>query len=92
MVENKPKKMPEFDTLDELVSFFDENDMGEYWEDLPEVDLEADIQTQTYMVTLDNDLARQVAQVARAKQLSPFELIESWIKVGVQSEQQPLAG
>ena len=30
MAENKEKNLPEFDSLDELVNFFDENDFGDF--------------------------------------------------------------
>ena len=37
------KKLPKFDSLDELTEFFDENDMGDYLEDMPEVNFEVNL-------------------------------------------------
>ena len=37
MIENKEKNLPEFDSLDELVNFFDENDFGNFDEKLKKV-------------------------------------------------------
>ena len=39
MAENKSKSLPSFRSADELVAFFDTHDMGEYWEQLPEVEV-----------------------------------------------------
>ncbi|MGQ9630092.1 MAG: hypothetical protein ACUVXI_07215 [bacterium] len=37
------KNLPHFGSLDELVEFFDSHDLGEYWDQMPEVDFEVDI-------------------------------------------------
>ena len=37
MTENKEKNLPEFESLNELVSFFDENDFGDLDEKLEEI-------------------------------------------------------
>lgn len=37
------KVLPHFTSLDELVNFFDTHDMGEFCEQMPEVDFEVDI-------------------------------------------------
>ena len=40
MTENKSKNLPSFRSTDELVAFFESHDMGEYWEQLPETEVE----------------------------------------------------
>ena len=40
MAGNKAKHLPSFKSVDELVSFFDTHDMGDYWEQMREADLE----------------------------------------------------
>jgi hypothetical protein len=40
MAGNKAKHLPTFKSVDELVSFFDTHDMGDYWEQMREADLE----------------------------------------------------
>ncbi|HET8783369.1 MAG TPA: CopG family antitoxin [Pyrinomonadaceae bacterium] len=40
MAGNKAKHLPSFRSVDELVGFFDTHDMGDYWEQMPEADLE----------------------------------------------------
>jgi len=36
MAEIKSPTLPKFESLDELVEFFDTHDMGNYWEQMPE--------------------------------------------------------
>ena len=42
---NRNKNLPVFRSVDELVAFFETHDMGEYWETLPEVEVEISINT-----------------------------------------------
>jgi|SRR5215213_3755842 len=37
---NRSKNLPAFRSVDELVAFFETHDMGEYWEQLPEAEVE----------------------------------------------------
>ena len=43
MAGNKNKNLPSFRSVDELVAFFESHDMGEYWEQLPEVEVEVSV-------------------------------------------------
>ncbi|MBN1891006.1 MAG: hypothetical protein JW850_23620 [Thermoflexales bacterium] len=43
MEENKAATLPRFWSLDELVEFFDTNDMGDYWDEMPQADFEIDL-------------------------------------------------
>jgi hypothetical protein len=40
---NRSKNLPVFRSVDELVAFFETHDLGEYWEKLPEVEVEVSI-------------------------------------------------
>ena len=37
---NRSKNLPAFKSVDELVAFFETHDMGDYWEKLPEAEME----------------------------------------------------
>ncbi len=41
MAENKATGLPQFKSTEELVDFFDTHDMGEFWDEMPEVSLGA---------------------------------------------------
>ena len=77
MAENK---LPEFDSLEELTDFFDNNDMGDYWQTMPEVDFKITIAKKTRLVAIEETLAERVAKVAREKNLSPEVLIQAWLE------------
>ena len=40
---NRSKNLRAFRSVDELVAFFETHDMGEYWEKLPEVEVEVSL-------------------------------------------------
>ena len=42
---NRNKTLPAFKSINELVAFFETHDMGEYWETLPEVEVEISIKS-----------------------------------------------
>lgn len=79
MAENS-KDLPDFESLDELVEFFDDHDLGEYWDQMPEATFEVDIQHKTHLFALDVELANQLTKVARAKQTSSQSLINTWLR------------
>jgi len=43
MRRNRTKSLPTFRSVDELVAFFETHDMGEYWENMPEVKFEVNL-------------------------------------------------
>ncbi|MBD0326685.1 MAG: hypothetical protein ICV68_09650, partial [Pyrinomonadaceae bacterium] len=50
------KTLPKFDSLDELVQFFDSHDMGEYWDQMAEIDFKVDINTSKHLVSIDEEI------------------------------------
>jgi hypothetical protein len=42
---NRSKNLPAFKSVDKLVAFFETHDMGDYWEKLPEVEVEVNTNT-----------------------------------------------
>lgn len=75
MERNEEGKLPRFQSLDELVSFFDGNDLGDY--DLPEVEVEVNVKKK---VPVDRELYRQLDDVAHAKGVTSETLIETWLR------------
>lgn len=43
MAGNKSKNLPSFRSVDELVAFFESHDMGDYWKQLPEAEVEVSL-------------------------------------------------
>lgn len=80
MVENEAKNFPKFETIDEMVEFFDNQDLGDYIDQMPEVDFEVGIKRRVYTITLDIDLAEKLTEIARSRQISSEELVNTWIR------------
>lgn len=80
MVKSKAKALPEFNSTDELVEFFDTNDLGDYWEQMPEADFEVKIKRRKHLIALEEDVVAKVTQIAKAKKISSEALINTWLK------------
>ena len=74
--ESEPmKKLPKFSSLDELVTFFEENDLGDY--DLPEVHFDVNVKRR---VPIDRDLYPKLDEAAHARGLSVPDLVNAWMR------------
>ena len=73
-------KLPDFDSLKELADFFDANDMGDYWQTMPEVTFDVAVTRKTRLVAIEEALAERVAKAAKEKRVSPEVLIEAWLE------------
>jgi len=78
--------LPRFNSLDELIEFFETHDMGEYEEQLPEVHFEVDLKKRIWLFALDEDLAVEVSRIARLRRISPERLINAWVREKVAEE------
>ncbi len=64
------KIVPHFRSLDELVEFFDTQDMGDYLKDMPEAKFDVNIKRRTHLFALDAELASKLTEIAsRSKHL-----------------------
>jgi CopG antitoxin of type II toxin-antitoxin system len=80
MAENNSVPLPNFETLDELVDYFDNHDLGDHWEEMPEMNFEIEIQTKSHLFALDNDLIDDLSKIARKQHTSLAKLINLWLK------------
>jgi len=80
MPKSKPKKLPRFKSLDQLVEFFDAYDMGDYWDEMPEAHFEVNIKKKAHFIALETDLADELTKIARSKKISSAGLVNSWIR------------
>ena len=80
MAKNKPRDLPQFESVDELVGFFDTHDLGEYLDQMPEADFDIDIGHKTHLFALDAELATKLTQIAKAKQVPAEVLINTWLR------------
>jgi len=80
MAKSEAKSLPHFRSLDELVEFFDGHDLGEYLDQMPEVDFEVDIKQKAYLFTLDTEVAEKLMEIARSRKISPEALVNAWVR------------
>ena len=80
MAKSKVKTLPELNSINELVNFFETHDMGDYWEQMPEADFEIKIKRRKHLIALEEDVAAKVTQIAKAKKVSSESLINTWLK------------
>ena len=74
-------KLPRFETLDELVEFWDTHDFTDYMDEMEEVDLDSlPTEPSTLPVTLDPEPLAKLTQIANQKGVSPATLLKSWIE------------
>jgi hypothetical protein len=73
-------KLPKFETIEELAEFFDTHDMGEYFDELPEMHFDVDIKKRTFLLSVDEKLMKRLTRVAKAQNTSTEELVNSWLE------------
>ncbi|MGI8470278.1 MAG: CopG family antitoxin [Pyrinomonadaceae bacterium] len=80
MTENNSKRLPKFESLDALVDFFDQNDLGDYLEQMPEAKFEMDLKKRSYLVAVDEEIGRRLAEISRREHLPSDTLVNSWLR------------
>lgn len=76
----KSKPLPEFGTTQELVDYFDTHDMGDHWAQMPEAHFEVSLGKKTYLVAVDEEVMKSLAEIARRRQTSTAVLVNSWLR------------
>ena len=80
MARSEAKSLSHFRSLEELVEFFDSHDLGDYLDQMPEVDFEVDIERKVHLIALDAELANKLTEFARSRQTSPEALVNTWVR------------
>jgi hypothetical protein len=80
MAKSKPRSLPSFRSLDELVEFFDTHDLGEYWDKMPEACFEVDLKRRAHLIAIDVELAQKLDRIAQSRRTSSQALINSWLR------------
>lgn len=91
MAGNKTAHLPRLKSLDERVEFFDENDLGDYLEEMPEAHFEVDLRRRVFLTALEPELARKLSEYARKQDISSQTLINLWLSEKL-AEAQTKAG
>ncbi len=85
MAENNEKRLPKFDSIEKLTGFFDENDMGDYVEQMPEADFEVNLNRRMYFVAVDEELSRKLSEISKREHLPSETIVNSWLREKISS-------
>src|SRR5438045_503339 len=80
MPRSKSKRLPSFGLIDELVKFFESNDMSEYAGQMPEVKFDIAIKKRKFLIAIDETLMSKLTEIAKSKKLPAERLINSWLR------------
>ncbi len=80
MGENRPASLPPFDSVRELTDYFDSHDMGEPLDQMVEVSFDVDIKHRRHLVAIDAELMKKLTEIAKAQQVPPEVLINTWLQ------------
>ena len=69
-----------FQSLPELVEYFDSHDMGEHWDRMPKAHFEVDIKRRHCLLSIDKELLSKLSEIAKSRQVSVEVLIDAWLK------------
>ena len=72
--------MAKFDSLEALTDFFDENDMGDYLEKMPEAHFEVNLKRRIYFVAVDEELVGKLSEISRREHQPSEKIVNSWIR------------
>ena len=88
MAESSSHNLPPHTSLDELVEFFDEHDMGDHLEQMPEAHFDVTINRRTHLIAIDEELADKLDEIAKVKQIPAAALVNAWLKEKILSQEE----
>jgi predicted DNA binding CopG/RHH family protein len=79
MSENK--KIPEFESYEEMAEFWDTHDLTDYWEQTEPAEFEISPQARRrYLVSLDRNLLLRIQKIARIRGITTESLINLFLE------------
>ncbi|MDQ3013485.1 MAG: BrnA antitoxin family protein [Acidobacteriota bacterium] len=92
MPESNQQVLPAFASLDELVDFFDTHDLGDHLDQMPEAHFDVNLRRTTWLLAVDEEVVRRVAEIARQEQMPPEALVNRWLQERISSYPDPARG
>jgi predicted phosphatase len=69
-----------FASMEEAADFWDNHDLGDYWDLTKEVSFNVQIDKTSRYVRLDKGVAKKVSDIAKTQGISIEALVNAWIK------------
>lgn len=79
MSESK-KKWPNFDSVERLTAYFDENDVGDFIDDMRVVEFDVDLKRRTHYVAIEGDIAGKLSEISKHEHVSSGVIVNSWLR------------
>ena len=82
MARSKRERVPIpdlFRSIEEAGEFWDNHDLGDYWDVTKEADFEVAIQRRVFLTALEPELAKKLTDYARKQGVSTETLINVWL-------------
>ena len=80
MTGSKSENLSNFSSLDALVESFDNEDWGDYLEQMPSVSFDVELKKSRQLFTLDDELARKITEIAKLRKVSSQIRIDAWLR------------
>ncbi len=75
MASSELKSLPQWNSIDELVDYFDSHDMGVQLANMPEAQI-----SRKFFVAKEEEILSKLADIAKRESVSSEQLINSWLK------------
>jgi len=79
----------EFESIEAASDFWDTHDLSDYWDQTSEAQFEVILGRQVILVPLEQNVAHQLANVARRQGLSTETLVNVWLNERLQQAKVP---
>lgn len=83
--ENK-SSISEATSYREMAEFWDERSLADYWNATEPAEFEVSLESEDFYYKVDPNLAHQVNRLARQRETTTEDLINSWIREKLQGE------
>ncbi|MEJ5308408.1 MAG: CopG family antitoxin [Anaerolineae bacterium] len=84
------KPIPEeFESIEAASDFWDTHDLSDYWDQTSEAHFEVNLGRRVILVPLEQNVAHQLASVARRQGLSTETLVNVWLNERLQQVKMP---
>ena len=80
MAKNNGQILSHMSSLDKLVEYFDNYDLGDDLKNMTEVYFDVDIQKRSHVFAIDEDIAEKLTEIASSQKVPSEVLINSWLR------------
>jgi hypothetical protein len=73
-------------TYEEIGEFWDTHDLTDYWDQTKPVEFEVELQSETTLFAIENNLYSRMRELATQRGVSPETLLNLWVQEKLQEE------